>query len=144
VIRFENLHRLPGTTPDVETDLAAGDLITGFRIPALPWARRSLYLKIRDRESYEFALASAAVALDITDGRVAEARIALGGVATKPWRAREAEAALQGRPMSESAAEKAAQAAFAAAEPRRGNAYKLELGRRTVVRALLQAAAMEI
>jgi xanthine dehydrogenase YagS FAD-binding subunit len=144
VIRFADLHRLPGTMPERETDLAQGDLITGFTLPALPWARRSLYLKIRDRQSYEFALASAAVALDLDGGPVREARIALGGVATKPWRARDAEAALVGRPASEDAARQAAEIAFADAAARDGNTYKIELGKRTLVRALLQVAAMEI
>jgi len=90
-------------------------LITAFTVSALPFARRSLYLKIRDRQSYEFALASAAVALDMNDGTVREARIALGGVATRPWRAREAEAALRGKTLDENSARAAAEAAFAAA-----------------------------
>ena len=97
VIPFAELHREPGDTPHIETNLAPGELIIGFILPAASWTRRSLYLKIRDRQSYEFALASAAVALDLADGTVNEARIALGGVATKPWRAREAEAALVGK-----------------------------------------------
>ncbi|MBL27042.1 MAG: FAD-binding molybdopterin dehydrogenase [Rhodospirillaceae bacterium] len=141
---FAELHRAPGDSPEVETALGPHDLITGFRVPALPWARRSLYLKVRDRESYDFALASAAVAVDVEDGLVREARIALGGVATKPWRARQAEAALKGRTLDENAAETAASAAFADAETRDGNAYKPELGRRTLVRALLQAATMRV
>jgi xanthine dehydrogenase YagS FAD-binding subunit len=139
--RVEDLHRLPGTTPDVETQLASGELITGFTIPGGPW-RRSLYLKIRDRESYEFALTSAAVALDLDGDTVRAARIALGGVATKPWRAHEAEAALAGKTLTEATAEQAARAAFAGATSHADNAYKIELGQRTVVRALLDAAAM--
>ena len=103
-IAFANLHRPPGETPQVETTLAPGELITAFRVPATPLARRSLFLKIRDRESYEFALASAAVALDIDGGTVRQARIALGGVATVPWRAREAEAALKGKTLDEQTA----------------------------------------
>jgi xanthine dehydrogenase YagS FAD-binding subunit len=118
-------------------------LITGFAVPAGPWTRRSLYLKVRDRESYEFALASAAVALDLRDGVVNEVRIALGGVATKPWRAREAEAALKGRALSEANARLAAEAAFAGAKTHGHNDFKPELGRRTLVRALLQAGAVE-
>jgi xanthine dehydrogenase YagS FAD-binding subunit len=142
-LRVEELHRPPGDTPHVETVLAPGELITGFAVPAGPW-RRSLYLKIRDRESYEFALASAAVALDLAgDGAVRAARIALGGVATTPWRAREAEALLVGRPLTEASATEAAEAAFAGAVTHRGNAYKPELGRRTLVRALLAAARLE-
>src|SRR5438477_733769 len=141
---FEQLHRLPGDTPHIETVLAPGELIVGFRLPVAPWTRRSLYLKIRDRQSYEFALASAAVALDLADGVVNEARIALGGVAAKPWRAREAEAALNGRAIDEAAARHAADAAFAAARTLGENDYKPELGRRTLVRALLQAAQLNI
>jgi xanthine dehydrogenase YagS FAD-binding subunit len=143
-IRFEELHRLPGTTPHIETSLASGELITGFFVPAGPWARRSLYLKVRDRESYEFAIASAAVALDLDGGIVRQARIGLGGVATKPWRAREAEEALTGQRLTEDSATRAAEAAFAGAQTHGANAYKPELGRRTLVRALLQAANLEI
>ncbi len=142
-VRFEALHRTPGDTPEIETSLAPGELITGFTVPAGAWTRRSLYLKIRDRESYEFALASAAVALDMEGEAVREARVALGGVATRPWRAHEAEALLKGKPLDEAAANQAARAAFAGASVRRGNAYKVELGRRTLVRALLQAATMK-
>lgn len=145
VMPFEELHRLPGDTPHIETVLTPGELITGFRLPIAPWTRRSLYLKIRDRQSYEFALASAAVALDLAaDGRVEGAHIALGGLATKPWRACEAEAALQGRILDETSARHAAEAAFAGARTHGGNAYKPELGRRTLVRALLQAAQLSL
>ncbi|MEA2976434.1 MAG: xanthine dehydrogenase YagS FAD-binding subunit [Alphaproteobacteria bacterium] len=141
---FANLHKPPGQTPHIETALMPGELITGFAIPAAPWAKRSLYLKIRDRESYEFALASAAVALDLDNGTVKQVRIALGGVATKPWRAGEAEAALVGQPLDVPAIEAAADAAFADALPREHNKFKIELGRRTLIRALHQAAALEI
>ncbi len=140
---FASLHEPPGSTPNVETSLAPGDVITGFTVPAGSWTRRSLYLKIRDRQSYEFALASAAIALDIDQGTVRQARIALGGVATVPWRARDAEAALAGKPLDEAAAANAARIAFAGAAPREHNAYKVALGQRTVVRALLQAAVLE-
>jgi len=143
-IPFESLHVAPGQTPQVETTLKPGDLIIGFSLPAKPWFRRSLYLKIRDRESYEFALASAAVALDMDGKVVREARIALGGVATRPWRAREAEAALASQPLNPNTAMQAAEAAFSAAVTHGGNDYKPELGRRTLVRALLQVQAMEI
>jgi xanthine dehydrogenase YagS FAD-binding subunit len=142
---FEDLHRLPGGTPHVETNLKPGELITGFRLPAGPWTRRSLYTKIRDRESYDFALASAAVALDLdADGVVRTARIGLGGVATKPWRSHEAEAALDGQVLTEASARHAAEAAFADAVTHHDNAFKAELGRRTLVRALLEAARLEI
>ncbi|HEX3885526.1 MAG TPA: xanthine dehydrogenase family protein subunit M [Stellaceae bacterium] len=145
VIPLAGLHRAPGDAPQVETVLMPGDLITGFALPVAPWTRRSVYLKVRDRESYEFALASAAVALDMgDDGAVKAARIALGGVATKPWRAHEAEAALAGKHIDQGTARAAAEAAFAAAKPRDGNAYKPELGKRTLVRALLQASEMSI
>ena len=113
-------------------------------MPAAPWIRHSLYLKIRDRESYEFALAPAAVALDLRDGEVQGARIALGGVATKPWRAREAEDFLQGKAITESNAESAAEGAFTSAVTRDQNRYRPELGRRTLVRDVLQAAAMDV
>jgi xanthine dehydrogenase YagS FAD-binding subunit len=106
--------------------------------------RRSLYLKIRDRESYEFALASAAVALDLRDGRVADARIALGGVATVPWRARAAEDALRGQPIGDAAFEEAADRAFAEARAGTHNAFKVPLGKQTLVRALRDAAALQI
>jgi xanthine dehydrogenase YagS FAD-binding subunit len=143
-IPFEELHRLPGDTPHIETVLAPGDLITAFIVPAGPWTRRSLYLKIRNRAAYEFALASAAVALHLQDGVVSEARIALGGLATKPWRSRPAEATLKGKPIDDASARAAADAAFVQARTHGENAYKPELGRRTLYRALLQAAAMEI
>jgi xanthine dehydrogenase YagS FAD-binding subunit len=139
-MRFEDLHVVPGNTPDIETRLQPGDLITGFFIPASPLAKRSLYLKVRDRESYEFALASAAVALDLSGGTVNDVRIALGGVATKPWRAREAEAALKSQTLDESNARRAADAAFTGAVAHGDNQYKIELGKRTLVRALLQVA----
>jgi xanthine dehydrogenase YagS FAD-binding subunit len=141
-LALADLHLRP-ERPNVETALAPGELIVAIRVPAGAWTRRSLYLKIRDRESYEFALASAAVALDLDGGMVREARIALGGVATVPWRARPAESLLRGRRLDRAAAEAAADAAFADARTRNDNAYKVPLGKRTLVRALLQAATME-
>jgi xanthine dehydrogenase YagS FAD-binding subunit len=141
---FASLHQVPADTPQIETSLKPGELITAFRVPAAPFARRSLFLKIRDRESYEFALASAAVALDIDGGKVREARIALGGVATVPWRAREAEDRLKGKAIDEQTAAGAAEAAFAEAKPHEHNKFKIELGKRTLIRALHQAAALEI
>jgi len=143
VLAFEDLHRLPGDTPHLETNLKPGDLITGFSVPAGPWTRRSLYLKVRDRQSYEFALASAAVGLDLDGGVVRQVRIGLGGLAAKPWRSPEAEAVLRGKPLTEAAAQSAAEAAFAHAQAQGERAFKPELGRRTLVRALLQAHAME-
>jgi len=144
VMPFEQLHRLPGDTPHIETILAPSELVVGFMLPVAAWTRRSLFLKIRDRQSYEFALASAAVALDLADGRVNDARIALGGVATKPWRAREAEAALKGRSVDEAVAQHAAKTAFATARTHGDNNYKSELGKRTPVRALLQASQLSV
>lgn len=139
-IEVEALHREPTDRPDIETTLEPGDVIVRFFVPAGPWTRRSRFVKIRDRESFEFALASAAVALDLTDGVVREARIALGGVTTKPHRAREAEDVLKGEKLDERAAAKAAQAAFSGARAHGDNEFKIALGRRTLVRALLEAA----
>jgi xanthine dehydrogenase YagS FAD-binding subunit len=143
-IPFADLHVRPGNTANVETKLANGELIRAFDIPAGPWTRRSTYVKVRDRESYEFALASAAVALDLDGDVVRGVRIALGGVATVPWRSKEAEAALIGKPLTEESATRAAEAALAAAQAREHNAYKIPLAKAAVVRALLQAKMMEV
>src|SRR5262245_12571215 len=131
-IKFAELHTQPADEPDIESTLGPGELIWAFRIPAGPWTRRSAYVKVRDRESYEFAMASVAVALDLDGDVVSEARIALGGVATVPWRAREAETRLSGKHLD--------------AEPRRyeHNAFKVQLGKATLVRSLLQVKVMEI
>lgn len=142
-VPFASLHRQPDATPHMETILLPGEIIAEFVVPARPWTRRSLYLKIRDRQSYEFAVAAAAVALDLDGNVVRGSRIALGGVATVPWRAREAEDALRGRPLTEEAAHAAALAAFAGARPQSHNAFKVALGQSTLVRALLQVASME-
>jgi xanthine dehydrogenase YagS FAD-binding subunit len=144
VLAFEDLHRLPGDTPHIETNLRPGELITGFSVPAGPWTRRSLYLKVRDRQSYEFALASAAVALQIEGGVVRQARIGLGGLSAKPWRSTAAEAALVDKPLTQATAQAAADAALRGAVVHDETAFKPELGRRTLVRALLQAGAMEV
>jgi xanthine dehydrogenase YagS FAD-binding subunit len=143
-ISFETLHREPGDRPDIETSLRPGELITAFSVPRADWTRRSAYLKIRDRQSYAFALASAAIALDLRGDAIRAARIALGGVATRPWRAREAEALLVGKPATAANFEAAAAAAFAGARPRDGNRYKVELGRRTLTRALAEVAGMKV
>jgi xanthine dehydrogenase YagS FAD-binding subunit len=143
-LAFAKLHRMPGETPNIETDLAADEIITAIEVPLGPWSGRSRYLKIRDRESYAFALASAAVALDMDGQTVRSVRIGLGGVATVPWRAREAEDALQGKVLDEAAAQKAADAAFADARPREYNAFKIPLGKRTLVRALLETRDMKV
>ena len=144
VIPVAELHRLPGDHPEIETTLVPGELITAVEIPALPFAARSLYLKVRDRASYAFALASAAVAIDLENGTVRDARVALGGVGTKPWRSREAEDALRGRAAGATAYRAAAEAALAGAVPRRDNAFKIELARRTLVRALTRLEALAL
>jgi xanthine dehydrogenase YagS FAD-binding subunit len=141
---FASLHRLPGAAPHLETTLAPEEMIVAFYIPKNPCARRSLFLKVRDRESYEFALASAAVGLDLDGDGVRQARIALGGVATVPWRAHKAEQILAGERLNEAILDTAAGIAFENAVPRSHNAFKVELGKRTLIRALREAAAMEI
>ncbi|MGX8012810.1 FAD binding domain-containing protein [Mesorhizobium sp. ORM8.1] len=140
---FAKLHRRPGETPNVETDLAADEIITAIEVPLGPWSSRSRYLKIRDRESYAFALASAAVALDMDGDTVREARIALGGVATMPWRASAAEDVLKGEVLDEATANKAAEAAFADARPLAFNGFKIPLGKSTLTRALLETRDMK-
>lgn len=139
-IPVAELYRLPGATPHLEFTLAPDEIITEIVVPASQVGRASTYHKIRDRESYAFALVSAAVALDVDGDAVREARIALGGVATVPWRAREAEAALAGRALTPESALAAGRAAFAGATPGRQNAFKVELGARAVADALLIAA----
>ncbi len=141
-ILFAQLHKAPGNTPQIETTLSPGDLISGFSVQG-KWPR-SVYLKARDRLSYEFALASAAIALDVQNGVVNDARVALGGVATLPWRAREAEALLKGQKFDDSLAQRVADAAFADARGKKHNSFKIALGKRVVARALHQAAAMEV
>jgi xanthine dehydrogenase YagS FAD-binding subunit len=141
-IPFAELHVPPGDSPQTETTLAAGELISGFAISGR-WPR-SVYLKARDRQSYEFALSSAAVALDVQDGVVRDARVALGGVATIPWRAREAEALIKGQKFDDNLAQRVAEAAFAGAKGRKHNAFKIALGKHVVARALHQAATMEV
>jgi len=135
-IAIHDLHVAPGDTPEVETTLEPDELIVAIVVPPLAFGRASTYHKIRDRESYAFALASAAVALDLEGGAVREARIALGGVATRPWRARDAERLLVGQPLTAATARRAGEAAFAGARPGRYNGLKVELGIRTVADAL--------
>ncbi|WP_017625499.1 FAD binding domain-containing protein [Nocardiopsis chromatogenes] len=139
-VPVDDFFLLPGDTPEREHPVGHGELITAVDVPPVPAARTSVYLKVRDRESYEFALASAAVVLRVEDGMVAEARIGLGGVATKPWRAREAEGALVGAPAEGASYELAAVREMQGAVPRGMNAFKVELAERTVVRALHMAA----
>ena len=120
--------------------LGHGELITAVELPPLPVAANSRYRKVRDRASYAFALVSAAVALDVADGGIRDVRIALGGVAHKPWRARRAEAALRGGPASEERFRAAAEAELAGARPLPGNAFKVPLARNVIVRMLLDLA----
>ncbi|MGL4963788.1 MAG: FAD binding domain-containing protein [Inquilinus sp.] len=142
-IAVEDLHRLPGATPDRESALEPGDLIIALRLPAAAatFSAHARYLKLRERTSYAFAVVSAAAALRIEDGTIREARLALGGVAAKPWRARAAEAVLAGARPGADAFRQAAQAALADARPSGDNAYKIELARRVLVRTLTLAAA---
>jgi xanthine dehydrogenase YagS FAD-binding subunit len=143
-IAVADLHRPPGDMPQIETVLQPGELIAFIDVPAGPWTRRSRYVKVRDRDSYQFAIVSAAVALDLDGDAVRDARIALGGVATVPWRARSAEAVLRNASLNEESASAAAEAAFADARPQGQNAFKIPLGKQAVVRALLEAKAMDV
>ncbi|MDB5071560.1 MAG: xanthine dehydrogenase [Candidatus Eremiobacteraeota bacterium] len=138
-IPFERFHVLPGTTPQRETVLERGDLITAVELPASAHARGSYYLKVRDRASYEFALVSVAAAFDVRAGRIRAARVALGGVAPKPWRAHDAEAALIGRQPGAQAFAAAAQAATRGMRGYGQNDFKIALTRRAVARALAHA-----
>lgn len=141
-MRFDQLHRRPGDRPDLETTLREGDLITAFTIPDADWPR-SKYLKIRDRESYAFALTSTAAALRMNGSNISDIRLALGGVATVPWRARQAEQILQGQPLTPENLQRAADVAFDGANTTEDNAYKVELGKQTLIRAVTELAAME-
>jgi xanthine dehydrogenase YagS FAD-binding subunit len=138
-IPIDEFYLLPGDTPDIEHPLQHGELIVAIELPSVAVARHSLYLKFRDRQSYEFALVSVAAALDVRDGIVADVRLALGGVATKPWRARRAEAELRGGPATRAAFSSAAQAEVADADPREHNAFKVPLTERAIVRGLAHA-----
>jgi xanthine dehydrogenase YagS FAD-binding subunit len=135
-----DLHRLPGDDPPRDTVLRHGELITAVELPPLPLARRSRYLKVRERASFAFALVSVAAALDVVDGVVSDVRIALGGVAHKPWRAERAETMLRGAPSSVELFTEAAELELAAARPLRDNAYKVPVARNLIVRVLLELA----
>ena len=137
-VKLADFYRPPGDTPEVENDLRPGELITEVLVPRLDWASRSTYVKVRDRQSYEFALCSAAVALDIQDSRIVDARVAVGGVATVPWRLAAVESALRGAPVTPTAFEVAASVAADGARPLSANGFKVSLLKRTVVRALLE------
>ncbi|MBS0659324.1 MAG: xanthine dehydrogenase family protein subunit M [Verrucomicrobia bacterium] len=141
-IPFDEFHRLPETKPEVETTLKPGELITAVDLPRADGKARSLYLKVRDRASYAFALVSAALVVQLDGRRIAEARLALGGVAHKPWRCRRAEAALRGMSVDDpTALTRAAEEEIAQARGFRHNQFKVELARRTIVRAVQLAVA---
>ena len=135
-IPLNDLHRLPGGRPDIETELQPGELITAIELPPLPFAVYSNYRKVRDRASYAFALISVAAAIDTDGGRIRDIRLALGGVAHKPWRAWRAEEQLRGGPATVAAFRAAAEAELAAAAPLKDNAFKVELARRTITAVL--------
>ena len=141
-IPIQEFHRLPGTTPQRDTNLEHGELIVAIELPRSNFAGNSHYLKVRDRASYAFALVAVAAALEIDGRTIRQGRIVLGSVAHKPWRSREAELALAGKPASLEAFERAAEAALANARPLAHNAYKVELGKRAVVRALMRASRL--
>jgi xanthine dehydrogenase YagS FAD-binding subunit len=142
LVKLDDFYRVPGDTPDRENQLNPGELITEIRVPRLPWARRSAYLKIRDRESYEFALTSVAVALQVDANNVRDARVAIGGVGTKPWNLPKVRDALIGRPLNQQTFEAAAKLATEGAKPLRHNAFKVELVQRTIVRALMNLGGL--
>jgi len=137
-IPFEEFHVVPGQTPHLETVLEPGELITAVEIPASRFAANSLYLKLRDRASYEFALASVALAIEIDSGVIHTARVAFGGVATKPWRAHKVEQFLTSATPSEDLIQRAGEIAAEGAVPRRDNAFKVQLLRRAVAKSLRQ------
>ena len=140
-VPISEFYQLPGSTPHIETVLKAGDLITSVKIKPLPPGSTSAYLKLRDRASYEFALASAAVVVNVEGGKITHARLALGGVGTKPWRALEAEAVLKGQSPNQENFRRAAEAALKDAKPQSQNKFKIELSRRCIVHALKLATA---
>jgi xanthine dehydrogenase YagS FAD-binding subunit len=141
-IPIGELHRLPGDTPEKDNNLPHGELITAIELPRSPFAKSSYYLKVRDRASYAFALVAVAAALELEGNRIKQARVVLGGVAHKPWRSAEAEAALAKAAPSEEAFRKAADAALSGAKPLAHNAFKVELGKRAIVRALARASRL--
>jgi xanthine dehydrogenase YagS FAD-binding subunit len=142
-VPLAEFHRLPGDTPQDDTVIAPGELITAVDLPPSTFGEHTHYLKVRDRASYAFALVSVAAALDLQDGVVRDVRLVLGGVAHKPWRVRDAENELRGRPLDDAAAlQRAAQAAVAGARPYRHNAFKVDLAQRALVRAVRVAGGL--
>ena len=140
-IALVDFHTLPGDTPEIETQLQPGELITAVDLPASNFSNRSYYLKVRDRNSYAFALVSVAAALNVQDDVIQDARVAMGGVAHKPWRAMTAEEMLVGKPANEEIFRQAAETALSGAQTYEHNAFKVELGKRAIVRALSTVAA---
>ena len=138
-IPFADYHRLPGDTPEIDNNLKHGELITAIEIPKNNFANKSYYLKVRDRASYAFALVSVAAALEMNGSKIKDARVALGGVAHKPWRATEAEKFLNGKDATEANFKLAAEAEMKMARPLEYNKFKVELGKRAIVRALMMA-----
>ncbi|HEX8473481.1 MAG TPA: xanthine dehydrogenase family protein subunit M [Pyrinomonadaceae bacterium] len=141
-IPITEFHRLPGDTPEKDTNLQHGELIVAIDLPKSNFAKNYYYLKVRDRASYAFALVAVAAALELEGGIIKQARVVLGGVAHKPWRSAEAEAALTGSPASEESFRRAADAALKDARPLAHNAYKVELGKRAIVRSLMRASRL--
>lgn len=139
-IPLVDFHRLPGDTPQRDTNLELGELITAVELPPRGFPSHFTYLKVRDRLSYAFALVSVAVGLEFENGTIKEARLALGGVAHKPWRNTEAEAALKGEPATEAVFARAADITLREAKGFGHNDFKIDLARRTIIRALSQAA----
>lgn len=139
-IPFDDFHRLPGDTPQVETNLGSDELITSIQLPAIPFAKTSQYRKVRDRASYAFALVSVAAALETENGEIRNVRLALGGVSHKPWRAHAAEKVLAGAKASLEAFGRAAETELADAKGFRDNAFKIELAKRTIVSVLSELA----
>jgi xanthine dehydrogenase YagS FAD-binding subunit len=141
-IPIDDFHRLPGDTPEKDNNLQHGELIVAIDLPKSAFAKNYYYLKVRDRASYAFALVAVAAGLELDRGRIRQARVVMGSVAHKPWRSREAEDALAGRPASEESFRRAADAALAGARPLAHNAYKVELGKRAIVRTLMRASRL--
>ncbi|MDB5091598.1 MAG: xanthine dehydrogenase YagS FAD-binding subunit, partial [Mucilaginibacter sp.] len=141
-IPFTEFHRLPGDHPELDNHLATGEMIVGVEIPDNNFAKNSYYLKVRDRQSYAFALVSVAAALDISNGTIKNARLAMGGVAHKPWRLFDAEKALIGKPATEDSFKMAAQIAMQGAKGYQYNSFKLKLAPATITEALKHAAGL--
>ncbi|NEQ72210.1 MAG: xanthine dehydrogenase family protein subunit M [Okeania sp. SIO2C9] len=135
-VPINDFYLLPGETPHRENVLEHGELIIAVEVPAVSWFSNSYYLKVRDRANYEFALVSVALALEVEQNIIKSARLALGGVGTKPWRSQEAETALEGKPINDATFSKAAEAALTQAKPQQHNQFKIELAKRAIIRAL--------